>query len=46
MGTRQALLLGWLLCVGFVRLANVPALVIGQYFNILPFLQNNGIFIF
>jgi len=26
-GTRQALLQGWLLCVGFVCLANVPDLV-------------------
>ena len=26
-GTRQALLQGWLLCVGFVCLANVPGLV-------------------
>jgi len=26
-GTRQALLQGWLLCVGFVSLANVPDLV-------------------
>ena len=26
-GTRQALLQGWLLCVGFVYLANVPDLV-------------------
>jgi len=32
-GTRQALLQGWLLCVGFVRLANVPGLVCGYLSN-------------
>ncbi len=31
-GTRQALLQGWLLCFGFVCLANVPDLVRGFLF--------------
>jgi hypothetical protein len=45
-GTRQALLQGWLLCVGFVRLANVPDLVNEQYFDILLFFQVMAFFIF
>ena len=42
-GTRQALLQGWLLCVGFVCLANVPDLVrwvVSAKFWILKCLQD------
>ncbi len=41
-GTRQALLQGWLLCVGFVCLANVPDLVYWLLEEPIVFVNQNS----